>query len=115
MNEWVKSWNDFLLQEKVGYNQVVYAITYKLKISKVTGGNKTQTLNDIRKIPNVTTVFREEKGFEDKDVVMAPYSIKFALERGQSPDMFVRRILAPQLRQIPGLGIQGSMGIEKIS
>lgn len=111
---WYNNWNEYLLTENKEYNQVIYKIIYDLVISKQIGGNKTQTLNDIRKIPEVTTVFRMEKGYEDDEQLMAPYSIKFALKRGENPDIFLRKILRPSLKRIKGLSIQGSKGLEKV-
>ena len=110
---WNESWNEFLFERK-DYNQVIYKVVYHLHISKKIGGNKTQVVNDIRKIPNVTTVFRNEKGFEDENAVKAPYSVKFALKKGDNPDIFVKKTLRPAIKKLQGVGIQGSEGLEQV-
>lgn len=110
---WEENWKEFLYENK-DYNQVVFRIVYHLRISKKIGGNKTQVLNDIRRIPKVTTVFRIKKGYEDEKVVLAPYAIKFALKKGENPDIFVRKTLKPSIKRIEGVGIQGSEGLEKV-
>lgn len=109
LEEWVK-----VVVENANYNQALYNSTWELRIDKKIGGDKTQTLNDIRSIPHVTTIYRASEGTEDTQTAYADYNIKFVIKKAESADYYVKHILRPGLKAIPGLVVLSYKGTERI-
>lgn len=110
---WLEDWKKFLVENE-NYNQALYNSTWELRIDKKIGGDKTQTLNDIRSIPHITTIYRASEGTEDRDTAYADYNIKFVLKKGESADFYIKQILKPGLQAIPGLTVLSYKGTKRI-
>jgi len=106
-------WKDYLT-EAVDYNQALYKATFKLTIFKDRGADITQTLADIRAIPNITTVFRTEEGEEDKAHIKAIYDIKFILKKQDPPNIYLKNTLMISLKKMSSVQVDGFLGLERV-
>ena len=109
----IDRWNKFLSESRE-YDQSLYKSDWTLKILKRVGGDKTQTLAEIRAIPNVTTVFKSSEGFENLEYFESTFDIKFVLKTRDSPDLYIKQVLRKDLKEIPGLQIISYGGHERI-
>lgn len=93
------------------YIQRSYEIEVDVRISKTKGGNKDQTLDDIRSIERVTTVTdparagHVSRARATDEYWFNRYIIKFELNSDLSPRYWVRRYLMTDLAKIKGLNI----------
>jgi hypothetical protein len=91
-----------LEREDPNYKQYLYELHLNLDISKTKGGDKQQTLTDIRAIPGVTTV-TATTSVKDPYVFISDVLIRFSLNTREAPTKYIRETLAPALRKIRGL------------
>ena len=102
------------LQES--YIQNVYSAECGLNIHKQKGGNRDQTLTDIRGIPGVTIVSVVPGTTRDlPHTFITDLSIKFQLNRNLPPRNYVKRTLIPGMQKIPGISNFQVKTIEPIS
>jgi len=125
-------WNDFVSQQKEttiyqnqllkevdpSYTQSIYTIEMKIRIDKRAGGNKEQTLDEIRGIPEITVVSVVE-GTSESDInsYTTTLKCKFELTGGRHPITYREQKLIPSLVGIKGLRIihlSRPEGIEQI-
>jgi murein DD-endopeptidase MepM/ murein hydrolase activator NlpD len=86
------------------YIQNVYEATCSLNIHKQRGGNRDQTLTDIRGIPGVTIVSVVPGTTRDlPHTFITGLSIKFELNRNLPPRNYVKSTLLPGMQKIPGV------------
>ena len=115
-----KCWNDFkdsanelkeykkLLKEvDPNYKQRIYAIKLKIRIDKRTGGNKEQTLDEIRGIPYITVVsIVPATSISDEGSYTTTLKCKYELTKGKDAVAYKKNILVPGLIGIRGLSIK---------
>ena len=115
-----KCWNDFkdsanelkeykkLLKEvDPNYKQRVYVIELKIRIDKRTGGNKEQTLDEIRGIPNITVVsIVTGTSMSNEGSYTSTLKCKYELTQGKDAVAYKKNILIPGLVSIKGLCIK---------
>ena len=86
------------------YVQNVYEARCSLNIHKLRGGNRDQTLTDIRGIPGVTIVSVIPGTTRDlPHTFITGLSIKFELNRDLPPRNYIRSTLLPGMQKIPGI------------
>ena len=76
--------------------------------------DRTEVMNQIRAIPEVTTVYREREISTSTRNFVGEYIIRFILSPGTDAAHYYNRELKPRLNQIRGLKIQHDYGFEKI-
>ena len=115
-----KCWNDFkdsanelkeykkrLKEVDLSYKQRIYAIELKIRIDKRTGGNKEQTLDEIRGIPNITVVnIVPATSQSDEASYTTTLRCKYELTLGKDAIAYKKNILVPGLIGIKGLSIK---------
>ena len=94
------------------YKQYVYELDLSFYISKTKGGDRQQTLTDIRAIPGVTTVTAQTSR-KDPYAFITDATIRFTLNTRESPVKFIRNVVAPGLRRIRGLSNIRVKGVNK--
>jgi len=113
-------WNDFkdsinelkeykkLIKEiDPSYRQRIYAIELKIRIDKRTGGNKEQTLDEIRGIPNITVVsIIPATSISDEASYTTTLKCKYELTQGKDAVAYKKNILVPGLIGVRGLSIK---------
>jgi hypothetical protein len=93
------------------YIQRNYEVELDVRISKLKGGNKDQTLDDIRSIERVTTVTdparagHATRARSTDQYWFNRYIIKFELNNNLPPKYWVRRYLTKDLAKIKGLSV----------
>tara|TARA_B100001250_G_scaffold30292_2_gene24909 strand:+ start:14457 stop:14840 length:384 start_codon:yes stop_codon:yes gene_type:complete len=93
------------------YIQRSYEVEVDVRINKELGGNKDQTLDDIRSIERVTTVTDParagaiSRARATDQYWFNRYIIKFELNTDLSPRYWVKRYLVKDLAKIKGLNI----------
>ena len=113
-------WNDYLNSQKQSkiyknqlikeidpsYTQKVYTFDIRIHIDKRAGGNKEQTLDEIRGIPEITVVSVVEGTSEsDANAYVSSLKCKFELTSGRNPITYRQQKLIPSLVGIKGLKI----------
>ena len=112
-------WFDYLrdadsetISEKIAtdpnYIHRVYEMEMLVRISKVRGGNKEQTEEDIRGIPRVTIVRspddpRKRVSRQNDQHHFTNYLIRFQLNSLIQPSWWIRNRLLPELSKVKGL------------
>jgi len=99
-------------REDPNYKQYLYELHLNLDISKTKGGDKQETLTDIRAIPGVTTV-TATTSVKDPYVFISDVLIRFSLNTREAPTKYIRETLAPALRKIRGLSNIRIKGISR--
>jgi len=104
-----------LLKEAVAkdphYIHQTFEVEVDVRISKTKGGNKEETLDDMRAIERVTTVTdparagATSRARATDEYWFNRYIIKFELNSDLNPTYWVRRYLVSDLAQIKGLSI----------
>jgi len=101
-------WFDFLFEtQDDSYQQRLYKVPIRLKVRKLIGGNKSETEDDIRAVPDVTSLSLPRDRKSDSENWYMTYDIKFDLPdnmRGKEAE-FVRQNLIPGITEIPGVEI----------
>ena len=93
------------------YIHRVYEVEVDVRISKTKGGNKDQTLDDIRSIERVTTVTdparagHVSRARATDQYWFNRYIIKFELNSDLAPRYWLRRYLIPDMTKIKGISV----------
>lgn len=88
------------------YNQRYYNLAMGCTIDRRVGGEREETLREIRGIPNVTTVSVEEGSVHKyENRYKMRLNIKYVLLGTESVKKYLDRTLFPGLRKVKGLGI----------
>lgn len=111
-NRATSKWYDLLKEiDDPTYIHRTYEVEIDVRISKTKGGNKDQTLDDIRSIERVTTVTdparagHVSRARATDQYWFNRYVIKFELNSDLRPRYWVRRYLVADLAKIKGLNI----------
>ena len=110
-------WHDFktmfkknkklLVEIDASYRQSTYSIDLKVRIEKRTGGNKEQTLDEVRGIPFLTVVsIIPDTSSSDEAAYLTTLKCKYALTQNKDPIAYKENILIPSLINIKGLSIK---------
>tara|TARA_R100001082_G_scaffold41556_1_gene22114 strand:- start:424 stop:2466 length:2043 start_codon:yes stop_codon:yes gene_type:complete len=101
---------------KEDYIQNVYEAQCSLNIHKKKGGDKKQTLTDIRGIPGVTIVsVVPGTSREMGHTFITTLSVKFELNNNLPPRNYIKRVLVPHLRRVEGVSNIQVKRITKLS
>ena len=110
-------WSDFkdafkerkkpLVEIDASYMQSTYSIDIKVRIEKRTGGNKEQTLDEVRGIPFLTVVsIVPDTSSSDEAAYLTTLKCKYALTQNKDPMAYKQNVLIPSLINIKGLSIK---------
>ena len=104
------------------YIQRTYEVEVDVRISKEKGGNKDQTIDDMRAIERVTTVTdparagAQSRARATDQYWFNRYIIKFELNSELRPTYWVKRYLVKDMAKIKGLSIvRGGVPTETIT
>jgi hypothetical protein len=98
-------------EEDLTYIQRTYEVELDVRISKKKGGNKDETVDDMRSIERVTTVTdpvragAQSRARSTDQYWFNRYIIKFELNSDLNPRYWVRRYLVADLAKVKGLSI----------
>ena len=96
-----------LIEVDPSYRQSSYSIDLKVRIEKRTGGNKEQTLDEVRGIPFLTVVsIIPDTSSSDEAAYMTTLKCKYALTQNKDPVAYKENVLIPSLINIKGLSIK---------
>jgi hypothetical protein len=113
MKEEFKSWRKFLTEKRTPAHDR-YEATMYLSIDQSKPIDRTEVMNEMRAIEEVTTVYREREISTSTSVFVGEYSIRFIVPHAADVTHYYQRELKPQLNAIKGLKIQRDLGYEKI-
>lgn len=103
----LKEYKKLISEIDPSYKQRIYAIKLKIRIDKRTGGNKEQTLDEIRGIPNITVVsIVPATSISDEASYTTTLKCKYELTIGKDAVAYKKNILVPGLIGISGLSIK---------
>ena len=111
-NEFDK-WREYLCESEKAVHDRYEAKLY-ISISQSKDIDRTDIMNQIRAIPEVTTVYRDREISTSKENFVGEYILRFVLRKGTSPDHYYARTLLPRLKNINGLSVQKSFGFDKM-
>ena len=119
MHNYIKNWKQYLLKEQTGYEYKSFQILVRIRTSKELGGDKYETIGEIRSIPGVTVVsYVPESGREDSSHYYDTVKVKFCCTQSVkiSPRSFVYRILRKEMNKIQGINVEKFVGnIERVA
>jgi len=103
-----ENWNKFINEDKdPRYVQKIYQVMAKIRISKYKGGDREQSFNEVRGIPDVTVVSVDPIGTgHDENYYYSTLIIKFELIGNSNPMVYKEQVLLPGLRAIKGLEVR---------
>ena len=113
MKKAIKSWRSFLTESEMPTHNR-YEAVLDLSIDQDKSIDRTEIMNEIRAIPAVTTVYREEEVSTSTRLFVGKYVIRFILPPTDDPVRYYSRELKPQLNSILGLGIQTDHKFTKV-
>lgn len=108
------NWRQFSETADKEYNQKQYIAHVLLSLNKHSGNSLTNAVIEIRSIPGVTTVTKEQDRASTEAFEQNLYSIKFAIGLDESPQTYVARELLPELKRIEGITVDWFKGYEEI-
>ena len=113
MKKEFKSWRNFLTEkEEPAHNR--YEAKLYLSIDQSKPIDRTEVMNEMRAIPEVTTVYREREISSSPVMFVGEYIVRFILPSRADATSYYNRELKPRLNSIKGLKIQRDLGYEKI-
>tara|TARA_R110000851_G_C12899446_1_gene548017 strand:+ start:56 stop:412 length:357 start_codon:yes stop_codon:yes gene_type:complete len=115
MKKEFKKWRSFLTEKEEKISQDRYEANLYLSIEQSKPIDRTEVMNQIRAIPEVTTVYREREVSTSARNFVGEYIIRFILSPGTDARHYYSRELKPRLSKINGLKIQHDFDFEKIS
>ena len=113
MKKEFKNWREFLAEKRGKFHDRYEAIGY-LGIEQAKDIDRTDIMDEIRRITGVTTVYREKEISTSPRTFVGEYIIRFVLAKGKDPTLFYNKDLKPALKLIPGLTIEREFDWEKI-
>ena len=103
----LKEYKKLISESDPSYAQRIYALELKIRIDKATGGNKEQTLDEVRGIPNITVVsIVPGTSRSDEGSYTSTLKCKYELTQGKDPLAYKKNVLVPALINIRGLSIK---------
>jgi len=113
MEKELKNWRKFLMEkEKPSHDR--YEANLYLSIDQSKPIDRTEIMNEMRAIPEVTTVYREREISTSPQTFVGEYILRFILPSRTDANHYYNRELKPRLNSIKGLKIQRDLGYEKI-
>jgi multidrug efflux pump subunit AcrB len=113
MKKELTNWKNFLAETEKNV-QDRYESTFYLAIQQSKDIDRTDVTNQMRAIPEVTTVYREREVSTSQSQFVGEYIIRFILPREQSANKYYDNELKPRLNRIRGVKIQRDFGFEKL-
>jgi len=113
MKKEFEKWRKFLIEKEKAAHERYEAVLF-LSIDQTKPIDRTEVMNEMRAIPEVTTVYREREISTSKLAFVGEYKIRFILPRAINAANYYQRELKPRLQKIKGLRIQRDLGYEKI-
>ena len=113
MKKELTTWKNFL-SEADKLVQDRYEANLYLSILQSKDIDRTDVTNQMRAIPEVTTVYREREISTSETQFIGEYIIRFILPKEKSAGRYYDKELKPRLNQIRGLKIQRDLGFEKL-
>ena len=114
MKKEFKSWREFLTEKEKPSHERYEANLY-LSIDQSKPIDRTEVMNEMRAIPEVTTVYREREISSSPVTFVGEYIIRFILPPGVDIAHYYSRELKPRLNKISGLKIQRDFGYERMT
>ena len=104
--EWTKYFYNLNETQDDRYVQQLYKLPVRLKMQKLVGGNKSETEDDLRALPFVTSLSLPRDRKADAENWYATLDIKFEYyDRELNISEFIRNKLLPSIRRVPGVQI----------
>ena len=101
-----RKWLDYLFEtQDDSYVQKLYKVPVRIKIRKKVGGNKSETEDDIRAVPSVTSLSLPRDRKSETESWFATFDVKFELPQGEELMEFIRNQLLNDIRDIDGVSI----------
>ena len=101
-----KWYNHIFETQDDAYKQKLYKVPVRFKVKKLMGGNKSETEDDFRAVPAVTSLSLPRDRRSDGENWYMTYDVKFAIPRDVSDvPNYVRTDLISALNQIRGVEI----------
>tara|TARA_B100001094_G_scaffold312543_1_gene349322 strand:+ start:41 stop:508 length:468 start_codon:yes stop_codon:yes gene_type:complete len=102
-----RKWYGYVFESQDdAYKQKLYKLPMRFKVRKTTGGNKSETEDDLRAVPHVTALSLPRDRKSDAENWYMTYDLKFAIPfKFQSIKDFVSNSLVPDVSAIRGLEI----------
>ena len=113
MKKELKNWRKFLMEKEESSHDRYEANLY-LSIDQAKPIDRTEIMNEMRAIPEVTTVYREREISTSTRTFVGEYIVRFILPHGTDTYHYYNRELKPRLNSIKGLSIQRDFGFEKM-
>jgi len=103
-----------VLTEKEKPSHTRYEANLYLSIDQSKPIDRTEVMNEMRAIPEVTTVYRVREVSTSPATFVGEYVVRFILKSGIDAMHYYTRELKPRLNRIIGVKIQHDFGYEKI-
>lgn len=101
-----KWYNHIFETQDDAYKQKLYKVPVRFKVKKLMGGNKSETEDDFRAVPAVTSLSLPRDRRSDGENWYMTYDVKFAIPKDVSDvPNYVRTELISALNQIRGVEI----------
>ena len=101
-----KWYNHIFETQDDAYKQKLYKVPVRFKVKKLMGGNKSETEDDFRAVPAVTSLSLPRDRRSDGENWYMTYDVKFAIPKDVSDvPNYVRTDLISALNQIRGVEI----------
>tara|TARA_Y100000034_G_scaffold128392_1_gene182843 strand:- start:403 stop:759 length:357 start_codon:yes stop_codon:yes gene_type:complete len=113
MKKEFKNWRRFLIEKEKKTHYRYEAHCY-LSIDQSKPIDRTEVMNEIRAIPEVTTVYREREISTSKSRFVGEYIIRFLLSVNINADNYYTKQLKHRMRQINGVQIQRDLGFKRM-
>ncbi len=117
MSDYKQKWEEFLTELKGGtgstYEYKSFETHVRIKKNKEVGGDKYETIGEIRSIPGVTVVsYLPGSGTEDASSYYDTIRVKFCCTQNVriSPRSYANRILRKEINKIPGIHVVKFVG-----
>lgn len=109
-----RHWTEAESLSDPNYVQKEYEAFFIFTIAKARGGDKTETLSEIREIPGVTIVSKSGDLSDQPTFYKGLFKIKFTQEGNETPDIYLADVLRPGLEQIEGLRVTEYKGYNEV-
>jgi len=113
MERELKNWRKYLTENKERLHKR-YEANLNLAIEQSREIDRTDIMDAIRAIPEVTTVYREREVSTSAQFFVGEYILRFLLPPGKDIAIFYESSIKKKLKEIPGLWIDHDFGYEQI-
>ena len=109
----VKKWRSFV-NEREREVQDKYKAEFILSLRQEKDVDRTEVMNSMRAISDVTTAYRLKEISTSEQSFVAEYLVRFVLPHGTDAKHYYDIVLKPSLRKIHGVSVQRDKGYEKV-